>query len=315
LGGEIPARYRVIDHAPRDQDRLVSLGKSRLGVPLWVNRLVAESDLVLATGLVEPHPHAGFSGGGKTVAIGAGGEETISVTHSPSMLDLPGVRVGSYAGNPFQKTVQESAQKAGLDFILNVVLDDEKRIIEIGAGEPKTAHQALVETAEQIYLVPVDGPFDIIIGGVGHPKDANLYQATRVAINMVFGPRPVVKKGGFVIIPARAEEGAGQGVGEERFFEMLGNAESLDAVIEFTRENGCQAGEQAAYIMAHTLKHTRVIIVGAECPETIEQLHMTATPTIEEAFDVAQSALGRQANVAVLPRGLLTLPLVPEEAS
>ena len=92
------------------------MGQSEHGIPLTVNRLAAAADLLLATGVVEPHQYAGFSGGSKTVAVGVAGEPTIAYTHGPAMLDQAGVRLGNLHDNPFQAAVREAV--AGPDYAL-----------------------------------------------------------------------------------------------------------------------------------------------------------------------------------------------------
>ena len=121
LGVEVLDRYRVVDHDARAVKGLVDLGKTERGIPLSVNRWAYEADLLLATGIVEPHQYAGYSGGGKTVAIGAGGEPLITFTHGPQMVDHPGTRLGSTADNPFRRAVDEAARRAGLRFVINEI--------------------------------------------------------------------------------------------------------------------------------------------------------------------------------------------------
>ncbi|RLC55244.1 MAG: nickel-dependent lactate racemase, partial [Chloroflexota bacterium] len=177
LGAEIVARYRVIDNEPRNPEALVDLGVTPGGVPVLVHKAAVEADLLLATGLVEPHQYAGYSGGRKTVAVGAAGEALIAHTHGPAFVDHPGTRLGRIEGNPFHEAITEAARRAGLRFILNVVLDDEKRVVCVKAGEPVETHAQLVAFARSIYEVPIPHQYDVAIGGVGYPKDANLYQA------------------------------------------------------------------------------------------------------------------------------------------
>ena len=141
LGQAVVDRYRVIDSAPRDPERVVDLGAGPNGVRMSVSATAYEADLLIATGVVEPHQYAGYSGGRKTVAIGAAGEQTIEYTHGPQMLDHPGTRLGRLEGNPFHEAITEAAQRAGLRFILNVVLDDDKRIVAVRAGEPTAAFE------------------------------------------------------------------------------------------------------------------------------------------------------------------------------
>ncbi|HHN93997.1 MAG TPA: nickel-dependent lactate racemase, partial [Anaerolineae bacterium] len=192
LGRAVVERYRVIDNEPQNPDALVDLGVTPGGVPVLVHKAAVEADLLIATGLVEPHQYAGYSGGRKTVAVGAAGEPLIAHTHGPAFVDHPGTRLGRIEGNPFHEAITEAARRAGLRFILNVVLDDEKRVVSVAAGEPVATHAHLVAFARSIYEVPIPHQYDVAIGGVGFPKDANLYQASRAASYLFFAPTPVV---------------------------------------------------------------------------------------------------------------------------
>src|SRR5258707_15292062 len=97
------------------------------GVPGFTQKLIKDADLVIATGIVEPHQYAGYSGGRKTVAIGCCGEPVITAPHGMRFLDDPGVRLGRIDGNPFHETVREIAKRARLRFCINVVTDDRDR--------------------------------------------------------------------------------------------------------------------------------------------------------------------------------------------
>jgi nickel-dependent lactate racemase len=268
---------------------------------------------LIATGLVEPHQYAGYSGGRKTVAVGAAGEALIAHTHGPHFVDHSGTRLGRTEGNPFHEAVTEAAERAGLDFILNVVLNDEKRVVSVKAGEPVQTHRRLVDFARSIYEVPISHQYDVAIGGVGYPKDANLYQASRAASYLFFAPTPVVRPGGYLIVPARCEEGAGEGVGEQRFFEAMRDAPDVQAILCDAREHGYPPGQQRAFVMAKVLEQARVVIVGSECPEAVSACHMTPAGTMDEALALAARELGDQLDVLVVPHALLTLPVVSSE--
>ncbi len=236
LGAEIVSRYRVIDNDPQNPSALVDLGVTPGGVPVLLHRSVVEADLLIATGIVEPHQYAGYSGGRKTVAVGAAGEALIAHTHGPAFVDHPGTRLGKIEGNPFHEAVTEAARRANLRFILNVVLDDDKQVLRVAAGEPEAAFKDLVEFAKSVYEVPIPKQYDIAIGGVGFPKDANIYQASRAPSYLFFAPTPVVRPGGYFIIPARCEEGAGAGVGEQRFFKAMRDAPDIQSILENARQ-------------------------------------------------------------------------------
>ena len=314
LGRSVVDRYRVIDNEPQNDEMLVDLGVTKGGVPVSAHRAAVDADLLMATGLVEPHQYAGYSGGRKTLAVGAAGEPLIAHTHGPGFIDHPGTRLGRIEGNPFHEAVTEAARRAGLDFILNVVLDDRKRVVCVKAGEPVEAHRRLVDFARSIYEVPIPHRYDVAIGGAGYPKDANLYQASRAASYLFFAPIPVVKPGGFLIVPAPCEEGAGEGVGEQRFFEAMRDAPDVQAILCNAREHGYPPGQQRAFVMAKVLEDARVVIVGSQCPEVVSACKMTPAATIEEALALASRELGRQLDVLVVPHALLTLPVVQEES-
>ena len=310
LSESIMARYRVIDSEPQNPSALVNLGVTAGGVPVIMHRAAVEADLLIATGIVEPHQYAGYSGGRKTAAIGAAGEALIAYTHGPQFADHPGTRLGRIEGNPFHEAVSEAAQRAGLRFILNVVLDEGQRILRVEAGEPDLAFRELVAFARSVYEIPIQHQYDIAIGGVGYPKDANLYQASRAPSYLFFAPTPVVRPGGFFIIPARCQEGAGAGVGEQRFLAAMRDAPDVQFILDEARRHGYPPGQQRAFVMAKVLEQTRVVIVGSEYPELVAACKMIPAASMEEALGLAQSELGQSCSVLVVPHALLTLPVI-----
>jgi nickel-dependent lactate racemase len=226
-------------------------------------------------------------------------------------VDHPGTRLGRIEGNPFHEAIAEAARRANLRFILNVVLDDEKRILKVAAGEPEAAFEELVAFARSIYEVPIPHQYDVVIGGVGFPKDSNLYQASRAASYLLFAPTSVVRPGGFLIIPARCEEGAGDGVGEQRFLAAMRDAPDVQYILDDARQHGYPAGQQRAFVMAKVLEAAQVVIVGSEHPDVVAACKMTPAATVEEGLALAASALGPELDVLIVPHALLTLPVVP----
>jgi len=312
LGPDVAGRFRVIDNEPRNPAALADLGTTAGGVPVSVHRAVVESDLVVATGVVEPHQFAGYSGGRKTLAIGAAGESLIAHTHGPAFVDHAGTRLGRIEGNPFHDAVTEAAQRAGLRFVLNVVLDDDRRLLRVTAGDPDRAFRDLVAFARTVYEVEVPRRYDIAIGGVGFPKDANLYQASRAPSYLFFAPTCVVRPGGYFIVPARCEEGAGSGVAERRFLAAMRDAPDIPSILADARHNGYPPGEQRAFVMAKVLEHSRVIIVASECPDLVAACKMLPAVTVEDAVEMAARDLGRSCDVLIVPHALLSLPVVQE---
>jgi len=310
LGQAVVDRYRVIDNEPQNPAALVDLGMTPGGTPVSAHRAAVEADLLLATGIVEPHQYAGYSGGRKTLAVGAAGEPLIAHTHGPAFIDDPRTRLGRIEGNPFHEAITEAARRANLRFILNVVLDDEKRVVCVKAGEPVETHAQLVDFARSIYEVDIPHQYDVAIGGAGFPKDANLYQASRAASYLFFAPTPAVRPGGYLIIPARCEEGAGDGVGEQRFLTAMRDAPDIQFILDDARQNGYPPGQQRAFVMAKVLEQARVVIVGSETPDVVMDCKMTPVETMEEALALAARELGDKLDVLIVPHALLTLPVV-----
>jgi lactate racemase len=310
--GTVVDRVRVVDSDGRDPAMWADLGAiPPYDVPGFTQKLVKDADLVVATGIVEPHQYAGYSGGRKTVAIGCSGEPVIAATHGMRFLEDPGVRLAKIEGNPFHETVREIARRAGLRFCLNVVTDDRERVVAVAAGDPDAVLAALVVKAAALYTRPIQKQYDIVIAGVGHPKDVNLYQASRAATYLRFAPTPVVREGGAIIIPARLEEGAGDGPGEQRFLAALERAESPAAVVEAARRQFA-GGEQRAVMVALTLQWCQIIVAASEAPEVVRLAKLRAAVDVEEGLDIAYEHIGRPARASVLlvPRALHTLPVV-----
>jgi nickel-dependent lactate racemase len=317
LGPEIASAYRIIDHTALDPAELVDLGAID-GLPVVVNRRCVEADLLLATGVVEPHQYAGYSGGSKTAVIGCGGEATIKATHGPEMLDRPGTRLGAIDGNPFQQFVRAAGARIGIDYVVNALMSEAGEIIAIAAGAPNDVHDTLVARARGIYEVAVERPAHIAYAGVDGPKAANLYQASRAATYLALAGDTPLLPGAPILLPAPIPEGAGQGAGEQRFYEILAGAESPATLIAELRRTGFPAGAQRAYILAQVLVNHPVIVVGAEHPEIVRACHMHAVDDIAAGIALAER-LARAAfelphpatlDMLVVPHALLALPRI-----
>ncbi len=319
LGPGLVGRHKIVDHDAADGGALVDLGRTEAGVPIVVSRLAADADLLLATGIVEPHQYAGYSGGAKTVAIGLAGEPTIAATHGVAMLDHPGVRLARLEGNPFAAAVVEIGRRLDVAFVINLVPDADGRPVAVAAGEPSATQARLAEVAARIATVPARIPVDIAVAGVGAPKDANLYQASRAVSYLHFGPRPAVRPGGVYVLPATIPEGAGEGVGERRCYAALASMRDPAELLDRLRREGTRGGEQRAFIVASVLRDAAIVVVGANRPDVVRACAMHAASTLDEglalAGDLARASLpsgeaGRELRLLVVPHAIRTLPIV-----
>lgn len=309
FGKEIVKRIKIKNHNPVDKSNLTHLGYVAGGVPAVVNKELLYNDNVIAIGVIEPHLYAGFSGGPKTLSIGMAGEETISYTHSPKFLDKPGVKLGAIKDNPFHRVIIEVACIAKLKFIINVINDDLGKTIFSTSGEPQLAFYKGIEIATNHYRVKVDEPADVIICGVGWPKDANLYQASRALTYITNTQKPIVKKGGLVIISAQCEDGVGKGLGEKRFYEAMVSEDSSAAIVKKMKGKSCLAGEQRGYMVAKSLLYVDCAMAGTIIPDIAEKMHMLSFKNLNEAVDYAFKSRGRDAKIYVVPHAMVTLPV------
>ncbi|WP_049970111.1 lactate racemase domain-containing protein [Haladaptatus cibarius] len=284
-----------------DADSVVEVGRVESGddeIPIELNPTVADADRVLSTGMVEPHQYAGFSGGAKTVAIGAGGESLIRYTHGPEMLAHDGVRLGRIEDNPFRETLNSAGDVIGVDFCLNVT-HGPSGILGASAGHHRDVVFNLAETAKEVLSVQVEEQFDAVVAGVPDTKATNLYQASRAATYVVLGDRNPLRSGGRVVVPAELPEGAGEGRGERRFYDRLADAEDAGSLYEAMRA-GYEPGAQRAFVVARALRDHDVYVTGSEHPEIVEDCLMYARESILDAVEPGSEVL-------VVPNALETL--------
>jgi nickel-dependent lactate racemase len=267
-------------------------------VEIQLNPTVADADAVVSTGMVEPHQYAGFSGGAKTVAIGAGGESLIRYTHGPDMLARGGVRLGRVEGNPFRETLDAAGDLIGVDFCLNVT-HAPVGILGASAGDHREVVRDLAELCKRNISVSLHDRYDAVIAGVGAPKDANLYQTTRAATYVALGDYNPLKEGGRIVVPARLQEGAGEGTGEKRFYDWLSEATSAEDLYDEMRR-GYEPGAQRAFVVARVLRDYDVFVTNSDHPGVVEDCLMAARESVADAVDPGSDVL-------VVPDALDTL--------
>ncbi len=307
LGSKIAGACRILNHDWKDDRALVDTGTVD-GFPVQVSRAVVDADLRLATGVIEPHLFAGYSGGAKTMVIGAGGHATIAATHGYEVLSHASSRLGN-ADSVLRRFINEAGERVGVDFVVNLVVDPDKRVIRAFAGRAASVYAAGVAFARGVYEVPVPEVADIVVSVPGWPKSLNLYQATRAAYPAILGPRPVVRPGGIVIIPAPCPDG----VGEETSRVWMRDTPDGQSIVEKARRFGIPEGTHMAYRFGRFLTHaSEVIVTDCRIPDdAIRDVRLTPMATAQEALDHALAALGRKAKVLVLPHGVAAIPILP----
>src|SRR5665648_785578 len=196
FGEDIFFTYKFINH-DCDDPHLKDLGNLKSGNKLWVDPIVSDIDFIITTGVIVPHYFAGFSGGRKSILPGICGRKTIEANHAKMVHHDS--RAGNLKGNSVHEEMQEAAEKVGVDFNINVVTDENHKIVEIVAGELLASWQQGVEVSKQIYICPIEKKADVVIASTGgYPKDINVYQAQKALNNA----HQAVKPGGTIILLA-----------------------------------------------------------------------------------------------------------------
>jgi nickel-dependent lactate racemase len=305
VGGDLVARCDVVD-AHAIESPLVELGFTTQGAPVTLDRRVADADLAVTVGVVEPHLYAGFSGGVKGVVIGCAGEATIAWTHRPAFIGSHGVELGRLDGNPFQETLREAASLTPLAFAVNCVLDDAGELVDAAAGSPGTVQDHLAAAHRPAWLRPVPGRFDVVVAGVHDPKSRDLYQASRAATYLALTTAPALAEDALVVLCAELPEGVGRGPAERNCARLLSAATPRDLVERGLREP-LGPGGQRAWVLARVLERYRLGIVGARRSRELVSLGLAAFATVADAVEDHERRLGRRARVLAVADATATV--------
>ncbi len=297
VGEEIYNRIKCVDS---DSNDYVRMGISEMGTPIDIFSVVANADRRICLGNIEYHYFAGYSGGAKAILPGVSTRDTIQANHSAMV--KAAARAGAIDDNPVRQDIEGVVKYVSIDFIVNVVLDEDKNIIKAVAGHHVEAHREGCKFLDSLYKIEIPEKADIVITTPGgFPKDINLYQAQKALDNS----KNAVKDGGIIILLASCKEG----MGEKVFERWMKNATSPDSLIKDIQENFELGGHKAAAI-ALVLKKARVFLVSDFQPEEVKNMFMEPFASVDEALKEAFKVLGDEAKVILMPHGGSTLPVL-----
>lgn len=298
VGPEVIRRFTLVDHDCRDQINLLSVGKTRRGTDVFINRKVLDCDFRIGVANLDIHYFAGYSGGAKSLVPGVAGFDTIRQSHS--LMLLPQAEPGRADGNPVREDLEEAADMAGLHFIVNTILNDQKEIVDVVAGNYVKAHRAGIPPNDHMYKIPIKERADIVVATAGgYPKDINLYQAQKALDNAAYA----VKDGGTIVLLANCEEG----LGDRTFESWLVNADSPEDVID-RLESGFMLGGHKAFAIAKLAKRVNIILVSSLQPDIAKRAFMTPVVSVRQALDEAFNRQGQDATAVLMPYAGSTLP-------
>ena len=300
FGEDIVNNEKIVIHDAFDDNSLVELGILPSGGKCFINKLAVEADLLIAEGFIEPHFFAGFSGGRKSVLPGIAGAETVLVNHCAEFISDPNSRTGNLENNLLHQDMLWAAKKANLAFIMNVILDEDKRIIKAVAGHYEQAHYAGCEFTRSISEIKKCQADIVITSNGGYPLDQNIYQAVK-GMTTAEG---MCKTGGTIIMIAGCEDGHGG----ESFFKTMAQAKSPQLVLDDVnkiKRNQTRTDQWQYQILARVLTKHNVILVTDLCEaSTIKAMHLGHASTFDQALSQAFSAHGKDARIAVIPDGV-----------
>ena len=292
--------YRLIRVEDSNPDDVICLGTTSRGTPVNITRSVANADKIICFGNIEMHYFAGYSGGSKAIMPGVSDRNAIQANHSRMVEENS--RCGEIEKNNVRLDIEEAADICGIDFILNVILDENKNILKAVAGDRISAHREGCEFLDSIYKIKIPELADIVIASAGgFPKDINIYQAQKALDNA----KHAVKDKGTIILLADCIEG----YGEEVFEKWLLNAKTSDELISRIQKEFELGGHKAAAI-AMVLNKCDVYFVSSLNKEIVEKTFMKHFENIDLALEAAINKINIEPKIIIMPQAGSTLPVL-----
>lgn len=299
FGEEIVKNEKIYIHDCDERDMLVNIGTLPSGGECEINRLAYEADLLVSEGFIELHFFAGFSGGRKSVLPGVAGRKTVLANHCSEFIDHPRARTGILEGNPIHADMLWAAKKAKLAYIVNVVLDAEKKVIYAVAGDPEAAHKQGTDFLFSLCGAKAVDTDIVITTNGGYPLDQNMYQA----VKGMTAAEATVREGGVIIMLAES----GDGIGGDHFYHQLADEPDISKTMcEFLSRGRDETvpDQWQTQILLRILGHASVVYVSGMPDDVVKEMHMIPAHSIGEALGIAENIVGDNAKIAAIPDGV-----------
>lgn len=309
LGPELFKRFKVIDHNCLDKDKLVYLGDTSYGTPVWINKIAMECDHIVITGSIVYHLLAGWAGGKKSILPGISGYETIMANHALSLGENIGdgsnplVRSGSVINNPVHNDMLEAAALVKPSFMFNVVMGPDGNIAAAVSGDYVEAHRAGRDLVNKIDGVKIYKKGDLVIASAGgYPKDINLYQSSKTMINM----NEAAKDGATLILLSQCREGLG---GDSDIKDIILNYDNLLDREKSLRER-YSISKFIGYYVCELAEKYNFILVSDLDQSLVKNANIKVVNTIDEALNIVYKEKGTNLQTILMPKGANTLPIL-----
>lgn len=302
FGDAIVDNEKIVVNEAFKQEDFAFVRKLPSEAELWVNKAALECDLLVCEGFIEPHFFAGFSGGRKSILPGICNAATVNENHSYKAISSPYATTGVLEHNPIHEDMVCAARAVNVQFILNVALNGEKKVIAAFAGDLEQAHAEGVRFVRALAQCPsVTGDIVITSNG-GYPLDQNLYQSPKA----VATAEACCVDGGVIIMCASCFDGMG-GTHFEKLI-VKGTVDEIDAYLSKFPPKETIAESWCAQIFSRILKkHTVILVTTYLDHELVRKANMIPASSPDEALKMAYGIMGRDARVVVIPDGVSVL--------
>ena len=291
----------LVNQAFRDED-FSYVRSLPSGAELWVNKAALECDLLITEGFIEPHFFAGFSGGRKSILPGICNAATVNENHSYKAISSPYSTTGVLEHNPIHEDMVCAARAVNVQFILNVALNGEKKVIAAFAGDLEQAHASGVSFVRQLAQCPSVSGDIVITSNGGYPLDQNLYQSPKA----VATAEACCAEGGVIIMCASCFDGMG-GTHFEKLI-VRGSVDEIDSYLSTIPPKETIPEQWCAQIYSRILKKHKVILVTTYLDhELVRRANMIPASSPDEALAMAYEMKGKDARVVVIPDGVSVL--------
>ncbi len=303
LGEEIFNNEKIYIHDCDDESMLVMLDeKLPSGGDIIVNKIAAEADLLVAEGFIEPHFFAGFSGGRKSVFPGCCSRKTVMYNHNAEFIDNLNSRTGILEDNPIHKDMVAAARALGLVYIVNVIINSDKKVIYSVAGDLVEAHKVGTDWLKDKAGAEKKLADIAMTSNGGYPLDQNVYQA----VKSMTAAEATVKEGGVIIVSSESSDGLGGDAFYKTFKEERDEKVILDNFLA-TPKNETIPDQWQSQIFCRILLRATVIYISEVEDKIIEEMHMIPAKNLDEAMRKAEEIVGKDSTVTVIPDGIAVI--------
>ncbi|QAT49326.1 nickel-dependent lactate racemase [Caproiciproducens sp. NJN-50] len=301
VGQEIVDREKIVIHNSRDASTNVQVGVLPSGAACVLDKTAVEADLLVAEGFIEPHFFAGFSGGRKSILPGVCDQVTVLGNHCSKFIDSPYARTGVLDGNPLHEDMLAAAKMAHLAYIVNVIIDENKKVVAAFAGDPVTAHRQGCDLLLKYCQVQPKQRGDIVISSNGgYPLDQNIYQSVKGLTAAEAAAAP----GAVLIMVSSCSDGHGG----ESFYHALRDCSSPQQLTEeilATPQDKTKPDQWEFQILCRVLcKHHVIFVTDPAQRRTIEEMKMAWAPDVDAALEEARRIKGADAHLVAIPNGI-----------